>query len=554
MRNHTVCSAKSSKAILSFLAAYITLGTFAFLNTGCVSSHASKAEVTSPHYQNDQDPAETYGELFKRVQMSPVFPDSKNFVDLVPRYPTDKILADFRSQNPTTKKDLSSFVALHFAPARVPAEQPVESDTKTEKLPIDQHIRKLWKNLSRSADPAQAQGSSLIPLPYSYVVPGGRFREIYYWDSYFTELGLLADHEDELFKGMVQNFAALIRTGGRVPNGNRTYYRSRSQPPFFSYMVSLWQNRFGTKSAIQFLPALIAEHNFWMSGSRVMRTSEGLNINHYWDEKNTPRSEAYKEDVESAKKAAAAFGRDPYDIYRDLRAGAESGWDYSTRWFNDPEQFASIETTSFLPVDLNSLLYHLESTIALVAEASGDHVTAASYREQSDKRKKLIQTLFWNEATGTFRDFNWKAKRLSNAETVAMVVPLFAGVATPEQAKKVAKVLERDFLKSGGLVTTNLVSGQQWDAPNGWAPHQWMAYAGLRRYGFKGLAEKIRSRWLHLNRRVYETTGKMMEKYNVENIGLKSGGGEYPSQDGFGWTNGVYRALQTPEVSMKHLL
>jgi alpha,alpha-trehalase len=164
-----------------------------------------------------------------------------------------------------------------------------------------------------------------------------------------------------------------------------------------------------------------------------------------------------------------------------------------------------------------------------------------------------MQTKLWDETSGTFRDYNWRTGQLSSEDTVAMAVPLFSGVATPAQAKRVAKALKTSFLKPGGLVTTTIASGQQWDAPNGWAPHQWMAYAGLKRYHQDWLADTIRTRWLRLNKSVYAKTGKLMEKYNVIDLSKRSGGGEYPSQDGFGWTNGVFRALQEKTALLNHV-
>ena len=184
---------------------------------------------------------------------------------------------------------------------------------------------------------------------------------------------------------------------------------------------------------------------------------------------------------------------------------------------------------------------------------AGDQAAASIFRERADRRNQLIQKYMWDGETGTFRDYNWRSHTISSQSTVATVVPLFAGLATEEQAHKIANVLKKDFLKAGGLVTTLYTSGQQWDAPNGWAPHQWMAYAGLRKYKENALATEIRARWLKINEKTYQHEHRLMEKYNVIDLSKKSGGGEYPSQDGFGWTNGVYRALTTAEESLQHL-
>src|SRR5680860_885587 len=462
-----------------------------------------------------QDPAQLYGELFERVQTAPmlaahssgaeevckrVFDDSKTFVDVIPRYRPNKILADYRQIKPETDADLCRFVEHHFLP---PPNIPSKSFPGE---PIDDHIKRLWTFLKREPDEETRPAASLIPLHYSYVVPGGRFREIYYWDSYFSQLGLLADGKDELFKNMVKNFAYLLATMGRIPNGNRDYYRGRSQPPFFSHMVALWRSRFGDKSAVSFLPTLKREHAFWMEGSESLTTGQARArvvhldgdgfLNRYLDDRAVPRPEAYIEDVVTAKKAP---DRPADEVYRDLRAGAESGWDFSTRWFTVPYDQATIQTTALIPIDLNSLLYHLELTISDLSRVADDPLSSKHFADLADKRRKLIQRYLWDKKSGTFSDYNWRTRSPSSEMTVAMVAPLFVGLATEDQAKRVAIVLEKRFLKAGGLVTTLRASDEQWDFPNGWAPHQWMAYAGLNRYKHDVLAEQVRGRWLKLN-------------------------------------------------------
>lgn len=503
---------------------------------------------TSQIAPEKKDPLDLYGELFHRVQTAPVFEDSKYFVDMVPRFKTEMIMSDFKSQNPKTKDELKTFVETHFQPST----ELLPSFTSGPHVSVEDHIKRLWGVLKRKPHREARSESSLLSLPYSYVVPGGRFREIYYWDSYFTQLGLWIDEEDAVFQDMIRNFSYLIDKYDRIPNGNRNYYLGRSQPPFFSHMVGLWQAKFGIQSAQQFLPQLKKEHAFWMSEPRVVSLKEGL-LNRYGDDRTAPRPEAYKEDMALAEEAHKRLGRSKDDVFRDLRAGAESGWDFGSRWFKDPTDFASIETTSFIPIDLNSLLYHLEIKIAELSAAAGNSQDATEFKQRAENRKRMIVKYMWDESSGTFRDYNWRLESRSERSTVAMVVPLFVGLAEFDQAKRLSQVIERDFLKAGGLVTSLHTTGQQWDAPNGWAPHQWMAYVGLKRYGQNQVAEKIRSRWLALNTRVFKTTGKMMEKYNVVNIELKSGGGEYPLQDGFGWTNGVFLALLNSNIVAQRL-
>ncbi|MCB0373787.1 MAG: trehalase, partial [Muricauda sp.] len=407
------------------------------------------------------------------------------------------------------------------------------------------HISHMWDKLKRNPDSVIAN-SSRIALPHNYIVPGGRFQEIYYWDSYFTMEGLLVDNQDEVAKSMVDNFAFLIDSLGFIPNGTRDYYNTRSQPPYFALMVDAISRK-DEGLLIKHLPAIEKEYRYWMDGAkagdtimpekRVVNLNNGTTLNRYWDSGNTPRPESYKEDYLLAQSL-------PNDslkqlLYKNLRSAAASGWDFSSRWFGEEGGLASTETISILPVDLNCLLYFMEQTLSKAHGLAGNTSQKSTYDERAFARKEAIQSYFWNETTGYYHDYNFENHQLTAEPTLAGVTPLFFNIATKEQAEKVKDVLMSTFLKDGGLVTTLDHSGQQWDAPNGWAPLQWLAVNGLLNYGYVEEAKDIMTRWLTLNEKVYTNTGKMMEKYNVEDLTLLSGGGEYPTQDGFGWTNGV---------------
>ena len=382
------------------------------------------------------------------------------------------------------------------------------------------------------------------------MVPGGRFREVYYWDSYFTMEGLMESGKEDLVVDMIKNFAFLIDSIGFIPNGNRAYYRGRSQPPFFSCMVELVAN--DDRDLYQmFLPALEKEYEFWMSGAeslsedhrdslRVVRMPDGSILNRYWDNYNTPRPESYKEDVIVARDSKEA----PEVMYRHLRAGAESGWDYSSRWFRDARTIETIHTTEIIPVDLNALLYHLELKLAQGYDWQGDTNMAKSYIARANARFEAIHTYLWDENRSFFVDYDWVAGEPTPVLSLAGVYPLYFFIADKGQAAAVADRLEREFLKDGGFVSTLRTTGQQWDAPNGWAPLQWITINGLYNYSHFELGNEGGRRWLRRNEQVYKATGKMMEKYNVLDVSLLAGGGEYALQDGFGWTNGVALAIQ----------
>ncbi|RMD96455.1 MAG: trehalase, partial [Bacteroidetes bacterium] len=204
---------------------------------------------------------------------------------------------------------------------------------------------------------------------------------------------------------------------------------------------------------------------------------------------------------------------------------------------------STIITTQLIPVDLNCLLCQLEQTIARAHELSSNAAAAAQMAKAAALRSEAIQKYCWDAANGWFGDFNFAEGKATGKLTAAAVFPLFFEIASQEQAASVAEKVEAQLLKAGGLLTTPVHSGQQWDAPNGWAPLQWMAIKGFRNYGLDELANTIRDRWVALNTKVYQNTGKLVEKYNVENMNLLAGGGEYPVQDGFGWTNGVLKRL-----------
>jgi alpha,alpha-trehalase len=385
-------------------------------------------------------------------------------------------------------------------------------------------------------------------------VPGGRFREVYYWDSYFTMLGILASGRNDLVKSMLDNFAYLIGTVGHVPNGNRTYYLSRSQPPYFAAMVGLYASATDTARALVYLDALEREYAFWMDGAtglargaawrRVVRFADGTLLNRYWDDRTDPRPESYKPDHELGATLPAAR-RD--SLYREIRATAESGWDFSSRWMRDSSDLRTLETTALVPVDLNSLLYHAERTIAALhrfRHLAGDDSLARIFAAAADARRRSLVALAYDSTDGFFYDVRWRTgARVRDRPTLAAAAPLYFALATAEQGRAVATRLERDFLKAGGFVTTLVASGQQWDAPNGWPPLQWLAIEGVRRYGRDDLARTARDRWLAHVRRTYDATRRMTEKYDVVDLTKRAGGGEYPTQDGFGWTNGVALAL-----------
>ncbi len=501
---------------------------------------------------DDRTPADRYQELFVAVQRGGVFADSKTFVDCVPTAEPHAILSAYRAERGGRRFDLADFVHRFFKAPRCTPQEYVSVPGRT----LAAHIDALWPVLTRMPKAHPLHGT-ILPLPHPYVVPGGRFTELYYWDSYFIMLGLADSGCVDLLDSMTDNFAYLIDTYGHVPNGNRTYYLSRSQPPVFALMTELSEAH-GGQCALDYLPELRQEHAYWMDGAeglrkgeafrRVVALADGGCLNRYWDDRDTPREESWREDVATA----AASDRPVSDVYRDLRAAAESGWDFSSRWLREPresmtadESLATICTTRLLPVDLNAFMHKLECTIARLSLQAGESGPAKRFRHAAKARQAAMNRLMWNPARGAYFDWDWQTQQQRQCLTAATVVPLFTGTADSVQARAIADTVRTRLLAPGGFGTTERVSGQQWDRPNGWAPMQWMAVRGLENYGIEALAQEIRARWLETVTAVYRRESKLVEKYALRNLpgelAAGGGGGEYPLQDGFGWTNGVTR-------------
>ncbi|WP_218667391.1 alpha,alpha-trehalase [Citrobacter portucalensis] len=507
--------------------------TFFALSSFTVNAEDAPAATPAP-------PDILLGPLFNDVQTAKLFPDQKTFADAVPNSDPLMILADYRMQKNQSGFDLRHFVQVNFT---LPKDG--EKYVPPAGQSLREHIDGLWPVLTRSTTTAE-KWDSLLPLPEPYVVPGGRFREIYYWDSYFTMLGLAESNHWDKVSDMVANFAYEIDSWGHIPNGNRTYYLSRSQPPFFAFMVELLAQHDGNDALKKYLPQMLKEYSYWMEGietlqpgqqnKRVVKLDDGTILNRYWDERDSPRPESWVEDIATAKSNP---NRPATEIYRDLRSAAASGWDFSSRWMDNPNKLGTLRTTSIVPVDLNALMYKMEKMIALASKAAGDDAKAAQYDGFANARQKGIEKYLWNDKEGWYADYDLKSHKVRNQLTAAALFPLYVNAAAKDRASKVATATQAHLLQPGGLATTSVKSGQQWDAPNGWAPLQWVAASGLQNYGQDNVAMDVTWRFLTNVQHTYDREKKLVEKYDVSTTGTGGGGGEYPLQDGFGWTNGV---------------
>ncbi|MCB0632904.1 MAG: trehalase, partial [Lewinella sp.] len=393
-----------------------------------------QAQVSAPENTGLQSPKELYGQLFVDVQLAQVFPDGKTFVDCRPKMAPVDIVADYEEEKEKAEFDLKDFVLEHF---ELPHQYSSNFHADTSRT-VAEHINALWPILTRQ--PEAAAPGTLIPLPDPYIVPGGRFGEIYYWDSYFTMLGLQSAGKVDMIENMLDNFAYLIDTVGFIPNGNRTYFLTRSQPPFFAAMVKLLSDEKDASILKKYLPALEKEYTFWMKGLKevssehpavehVVHLKDGSILNRYWDRGDWPRAEMYRDDVETAKLS----DRPAKVVYSHLRAACESGWDFSSRWLADGKNLYTIHTTDIIPVDLNALLFNLEMVLSEAYFENQQTEQGDLMAQRAEQRKNALLQYCWNSELGFFMDYDFVKDEFTQTPSLAGLFPLFFGMADAEQ-------------------------------------------------------------------------------------------------------------------------
>lgn len=392
--------------------------------------------------------------------------------------------------------------------------QRIQLNPESIKKALD-YVDQKWDNLERYEPDDKG---TLIGLPYPYVVPSARtgsgftFDEMYYWDSFFIAQALLKTGQEELASGMLENLMYMAKRFDIIPNGNRYYFTGRSQPPLLtSYILDVFEK---------------TEDLSWLQESMTIAEYEYTKV---WTASEQP----------NWRNVFHGLSR-YYDINLiDGLAEAESGWDMTTR-FGD-------HCLSYIPIDLNSLLYKYEKDFAYAAELLGDDASAVSWRTKAEERAETIHKYLWNEDREFYFDYNYSTGKHSEVWSLAAYYPLWAGLATQEQADQLVHHLEK-FMQIGGLSTTvhNTKSNEtekfhhQWAYPNGWAPLHWIVVKGLERYGYSELAESIAKKWLQTNTAYFEKHGIFREAYNVMKPGEAPEAGLYPPQIGFGWSNAVF--------------
>ena len=414
-----------------------------------------------------------------------------------------------------------------------------------------QELHQKWPTLCRRISKkvfSEPQKYSIIALPNPFVVPGGRFREMYYWDSFFTIKGLLASEMYSTVRQMIENMGWLIETFGYVPNGNRIYYLNRSQPPLLTWCVeAYYQATKDLEFVRRALTWLEKEMEFFTQNRRIQMADWKTHLYRYHVVAAGPRPESYREDVESAEHITDA--PEKLRLWGDIMAAAESGRDFSSRWFlNDGPmagKMGSTRTSSIIPVDLNSIICGNLRVFSYFYNILGMTEEANQAFSKYQLMKETIHQVFWNEDLGCWFDFDLHTNKHVSTYFDTNFFPLAAGcVHEGFNPEKISNYLKNagvlDF--PGGLPTSLIASGQQWDFPNSWAPTTWVIIEGLRKYGMSELAKVIAEKWVRKNYVMWlNTGGRMFEKYNVATQCFKAagGGGEYEVQEGFGWTNGV---------------
>lgn len=411
-------------------------------------------------------------------------------------------------------------------------------------------------------NPIHLSEPGLLYLPEPYVVPGGRFNEMYGWDSYFIQIGLLRDGLTPLARSMADNFLYEIDNYGMILNANRTYYMTRSQPPFLTEMLlNVYKKTHDRHWLAAALPQVEKYYRYWTAMPHLTPES---GLSRYFDlgEGPAPEVVASERDLQ---------GRADYDLVRQyLRTHKVTAYDASLYYdaahdrltplfykgdrsmresgFDPSDRFGpfSVDIIHYNPVCLNSLLYLMEMQTAEILRALDRAADAAPWENRARERAAKINRLMWDSRDGLYYDYDFVNKRLRRYPFLTTFYPLWAGIATKEQAARVAANL-RMFERPGGLETSTSESGNQWDAPFGWAPLELIAVEGLRRYGFKSDADRISRKFLSLVDEQYRRSGTIVEKYDVvhrtTNVGAEIHFGYSTNEAGFGWTNAAYTAL-----------
>jgi len=619
----------SMRSLIPALIASVPLANALFINGSVI------APCDSPIY--------CYGDLLREIELARPFEDSKTFVDLPTTRPLEEVLAAFANLSRPIENNtaLNDFLSEYFGEAGSELEEVPTDELETQPDFLDnvnssvvrdftRQVIDIWPDLTRryvGAGNCSGCVNSFLPVNRTFVVAGGRFREPYYWDSFWIIEGLLRTQGSftQIAENIIENFMDLVEDIGFVPNGARRYYENRSQPPLLTQMVRVYveytQNYTLLERAI---PILEKEYEFWVNNRTVTLERAGMNysLNHYAVSNTQPRPESYYEDYVTANNATY-FNEEGEEfnatqplnetqkatLYSNLASGAESGWDYSARWIANPSDavtetffpLRSLNTIEIIPVELNSILYYNEITIAEFHRHQGNYTAAREWAGRAANRSEAMTTVLWSPEHYSYFDYNLTSSSQNiytladNTSTplalqgappgkqiwfqISQFYPFWTGAA-PESIKNDPKAIRRVYARveellesrDGAIAATNLQTGQQWDEPNVWPPLQYILMQGLLNTPLEvsedddeqstedyiwtqDLSLRIAQRYLDSLYCTWRVTGgatdevpqlpdsqgngTIFEKYSDESTNAAGGGGEYTVVEGFGWSNGV---------------
>lgn len=510
--------------------------------------------------------------LLHYVQMSRIFSDSKTFVDLHMKKDENSTITAFdellkNTNNSPTNEQIKEFLDNYFdssseledwTPLDYSPNPPFLSTIRDETLRnFGKNINDIWPTLGRRVNQKLFENPdqySLIPVDNGFIIPGGRFKELYYWDTYWIMEGLLVSGMRDTVKGVIANLIQLLKKLGHIPNGSRWYYQQRSQPPLLSAMVSLYVRE---SKDIDFLKqninALEEELEYWLDTQLITFNvnDRAYTLLRYYAPSEGPRPESYYEDYKDAQIFDNPDRKQ--EFYTDIKSAAESGWDFSSRWFigndgNNKGNLSTIHASKIIPVDLNAIFANALQNMAYFQALVGQPRKGAHWAYLAKQWRNTIKDVLWNEDDGIWYDWNLQNEEHRKYFYPSNIAPLWMGVVDKSLIKKNApKIL--NWLKGshgldypGGIPTSLIRSGEQWDFPNAWPPLVSITVNALEALETEEsiqMAFEVAQSWVRSCHAGFESNKQMFEKYDAEVPGRVGGGGEYTVQTGFGWSNGV---------------
>nr|AII81931.1 trehalase [Blattella germanica] len=512
-----------------------------------------------------------YGELLKTVQLANIYPDSKTFVDMHQKDDPSVTLKKFETLMEETGRNPNREQIQQFVDDAFDSNDILEYHTPSDwtdhpsvlQQVVDSNYRRwvldlneIWKNLTRRMQDSikeHPERHSIIYVPNPFVIPGGRFKEFYYWDTYWIVQGLLLCDMTETTRGIIENFLSVVATYGHIPNGGRVYYIQRSQPPMLTPMVDSYYERTKNLTFIKNnIDLLEKEFDFWLKErlTTVEKDGKQYTLARYYAPSEGPRPESFSEDCRHAE--SIPNEEEKTQFYINIKSAAESGWDFSSRWFiyqgTNGGNLTHINTQNIIPVDLNAFIYWNAVLLAKFNTLLGNTMIAQDYMSVAEEIKAGVAAVLWNEEWGTWLDYDMINNKPREYFYPSNLAPLWTYCYDLNNvsyyAKRSVEYISNESIRNylGGIPASLELSNEQWDFPNAWPPLQSIAIQGLAYTNdevAKNLAFELANNWVKSNYKGFEDSKAMFEKYDAQHPGKYGGGGEYVVQSGFGWTNGV---------------